>query len=140
MTVIVLDTNVISEAMKGQQADDRMIAWLRSLPETPVTTVVNKAEILAGIALLPRGARRDRLASASTAAFSTLGVVLPFVPEAADHYADIVAARRHAGIPIGGMDALIAAICLTVDATLATRDVEGFAGVGVRIVDPWAAV
>lgn len=137
--MIVLDTNVISEAMRGQRADDRVIAWLRELPETPVTTVVNRAEILAGIALLPQGSRRDRLASASTDAFSSLGVVLPFVPEAAEHYADIVAGRRRAGVPIGGMDALIAAICRTVDATLATRDVEGFAGVGVRIVDPWTA-
>lgn len=139
MNVIVLDTNVISEAMRGQRADERVLAWLRALPETPVTTVVNRAEILAGVALLPEGARRQRLASASSTAFSTLGVVLPFVPEAADHYADIVATRRKAGVPIGSMDALIAAICRTVDATLATRDVEGFAGVGLHIVDPWSA-
>lgn len=137
MSVIVLDTNVISEAMRGPRADDRVLAWLRALPETPVTTVINRAEILAGVALLPEGARRERLGTIATAAFSTLGVVLPFVPEAADHYADIVASRRGAGFPIGSMDALIAAICRTVGATLATRDVEDFAGVGLQVVNPW---
>lgn len=135
--MIVLDTNVISEAMRGPRTDDGVLAWLRALPEIPVTTVINRAEVLAGVALLPEGARRDRLVTASTAAFATLGVVLPFVPETADHYADIVATRRRAGFPIGGMDALIAAICRTVGATLATRDVDGFAGVGLQLVNPW---
>lgn len=139
MTVVVLDTNVISEAMRGPRADDDVLAWLRALPETPVTTVINRAEVLAGVALLPEGARRERLVTASTTAFATLGVVLPFVPEAADHYADIVATRRGAGVPIGGMDALIAAICRTVGATLATRDVADFAGVGLQIINPWTA-
>lgn len=139
MSVIVLDTNVISEAMRGARADERVLAWLRSLPATPVTTVINRAEILAGIALLPEGARRQRLVAAASSAFSTLGVVLPLVPEAADHYADIVAVRRRTGDPIGGMDALIASISRAVGATLATRDVNGFAGIGLDVVDPWAS-
>lgn len=139
MSVIVLDTNVISEAMRGPRADGLVRDWLRALPATPVTTVINRAEILAGVALLPQGARRERLATASTAAFSTLGAVLPFTPEATDHYADIVAARRTAGTPIGSMDALIAAICRMAGATLATRDVDDFAGVGLHLVNPWTA-
>lgn len=52
MTLVVLDTNVISEAMRGAAASPQVIAWLRSLAATPITTVVNRAEILAGIALL----------------------------------------------------------------------------------------
>jgi predicted nucleic acid-binding protein len=36
------------------------------------------------------------------------------------------------------MDALIAAIARQNGATLATRDTDGFADLGVELVDPWA--
>ena len=42
MTLVVLDTNVISEAMRGAAASPQVIAWLRSLAATPITTVVMK--------------------------------------------------------------------------------------------------
>lgn len=139
LAVIVLDTNVISEAMRGPDADPGVLGWLRRLPRTPVTTVISRAEILAGIALLPAGARRDRLSTVAARAFGALGVVLPLTTEAAEHYAEIVAVRRAAGAPIGGMDALIAAICRASNATLATRDVSDFAGLGVDVINPWAS-
>jgi toxin FitB len=135
--VIVLDTNVISEAMRGPRADQRVIAWLRSLPTTPVTTVINRAEILAGIVLLPQGQRRERLHAAAHSAFSGIATCLPLSPECADHYADVVATRRSAGRPIGGMDALLAAIVRHGDAQLATRDIADFAGLELDLIDPW---
>lgn len=135
--MIILDTNVISEAMRGPQASPRVIAWLRALRQVPVTTVINRAEILAGLALLPEGRRRERLGSAAESAFAGLGVCLPLVPECASEYADIVADRRSAGLPIGGMDALIASIARVAGATVATRYVEDFAGLGVPVVNPW---
>jgi toxin FitB len=135
--VIVLDTNVISEAMRGPRANQRVIAWLRSLPATPVTTVINRAEILAGIALLPPGHKRERLQTAAHSAFSGIATCLPLSPECADHYADIVAVRRSAGRPIGGMDALLAAIVRDSDAQLATGDIADFAGLELDLIDPW---
>jgi predicted nucleic acid-binding protein len=135
--VIVLDTNIISEAMRGPHANQKVVAWLRSLPATPVTTVINRAEILAGVALLRPGQRRDRLASAAHAALSGIAVCLPLSASCADHYADIVAARRLAGRPIGGMDALVAAIVRDSNAQLATRDIADFAGLELNLIDPW---
>ncbi len=135
--MIVLDTNVISEAMRGPSSDPAVIHWLRNLGETPTTTVVNRAEIMAGIALLPVGSRRERLRAEAAAAFSMLGATLPLTAEAADCYADIVATRRRSGQPIGAMDALIAAICLDSQATLATRDEAGFSGLGLALTNPW---
>jgi predicted nucleic acid-binding protein len=135
--VLALDTNVISEAMKGPAANAQVISWLRALPVPPVTTVINRAEILAGIAMLPRGARRDRLRVAAVDAFSTLGVTLPLAPEAADHYGEIVSTRRRSGRPIGGMDALVAAICRASGATLVTRDTGDFVGLGLEVINPW---
>ena len=135
--MIILDTNVISEAMRGPRADSRVISWLRSLSSTPVTTVINQAEILAGIAVLPPGNRRERLYTVAQSAFAGLAVCLPLSPECAGHYANIVAARGATGRPIGGMDALVASIARESGAQLATRDTAGFEGLELDLVDPW---
>lgn len=137
--MIILDTNVISEVMRGPRADSNVLGWVRSLPESPVTTVVNRAEILAGVAVLPEGRRRSRLWEASEAAFGRLGACLPLMPECAAVYGHVVATRRSAGRPIGGMDALIASIALVSGAGVATRDATDFDGIGLELVDPWEA-
>jgi toxin FitB len=49
-------------------------------------------------------------------------------------------ARRQAGNPIEKFDALIAATALVADAGIATRDVGGFAGCGITVIDPWTAL
>jgi predicted nucleic acid-binding protein len=46
-------------------------------------------------------------------------------------------ARRAAGRPLSGEDAMIAAIAATHDATLATRNTADFEGLGLDLVDPW---
>ena len=137
--MIILDTNVISEAMRGPKADPRVLDWLRSLRRQPVTTLINRAEIMAGIALLPAGNRRDKLRRAAESAFSTLGSCLPLVPACADEYGDIIAVRRAAGRQIGGMDALIASIARVSGSSLATRDVHDFVGLGIDVIDPWSS-
>lgn len=137
--MFVLDTNVISALMRRQPDDAPALHWLESMTTTPVTTVINRAEILAGIANLPAGARRTRLGTGAEAIFAALGVCLPLVPECAGRYADIYAQRQRAGRPIGAMDALIAAICIEGGATLVTRDVRDFDGLGLELVNPWQA-
>ncbi|CAM3625263.1 type II toxin-antitoxin system VapC family toxin [Occultella aeris] len=134
--MIILDTNVISEAMRGPRAAPVVLTWIRDLPEQPVTTVVNRAEILAGIALLPDGAGKERLAAGAEAAFDSLGACLPLLQECASEYAEIVASRRALSRPIGGMDALIASIARVSGAGLATRDVRDFEGLGIVLIDP----
>ena len=135
--MIILDTNVVSELMRGADASPRVLSWVRGLRERPVTTVVTRAEILAGVALLPAGSRRDRLRAVATGAFDTLGVCLPLVPECAAEYADIVATRRSAGQAIGAMDGLIAAIARFSGSTVATRDLADFEGLGLELINPW---
>lgn len=56
--MIILDTNVISEVMRGPAADPGVLTWIRTLADQPVTTVINRAEVMAGVALLPAGHRR----------------------------------------------------------------------------------
>lgn len=102
-----------------------------------MTTVINRAEILAGIALLTPGGRQQQLAAAAGQAFSGLGTCLPLVPECAEQYGAIMASRTASGRPIGAVDALIAAIARVADASLATRNTSDFASLGLDVIDPW---
>jgi hypothetical protein len=137
--MIVLDTNVISELMRTIPAA-AVVRWVNGRPATSLyLTSITQAEILHGIQLLPRGKRRDAIATAAAAVFEHdfAGRVLPFGSDAAVAYAGIAAERRRAGRPISGFDAQIAAIALAHDADLATRNVDDFDGCGVNVIDPW---
>lgn len=136
--MIVLDTNVLSEMMRAVP-DAAFARWMQSrAPAEQVTTAVCEAEILYGLAVLPPGRRQNILVQAADAAFATLkGRILSFDSAAARAFADICAARRQSGRPIGEADAQIAAIARVHGASVATRDVADFAGCGVRVVSPW---
>jgi len=138
--VIVLDTNVLSELMRAEP-HPAVFAWTAAQPRTLLyTTSINVAEILYGIAALPAGRRQSGLAALAEAMFADdfAGRVLPFDDEAAARYAEIVVSRRRQGRPIEAFDAQIAAVALAARADLATRDMAGFAGCGLSLIDPWA--
>ena len=135
--MIILDTNVVAEAMRGPRANAGVVAWLRGLERPPVTTIITRAEILAGIHLLPKGRRRETLLDAAHGAFDRLGACLPLTPRCADHYAEMLSTRRNLGRPIGAMDALIASIARETKATVATRDEGGFEGLELSIINPF---
>jgi predicted nucleic acid-binding protein len=138
--VILLDTNVVSELMKARP-EERVLAWLDRHPRDRVfTSAITRAEIESGVALLPQGKRRDALAAAARAMFTEdfAGAVLPFDDGAAGHYGALVAHRIRLGTPISVEDALIAAIALRYDLTLATRNVRDFQAIeGLELLDPW---
>jgi toxin FitB len=64
---------------------------------------------------------------------------LPVDEAAAEHYAIIASTRDRAGKPIQGFGALIAAVCRSRSAALATRNLPDFDGTGIEVIDPWAA-
>lgn len=137
--MIILDTNVISEVCKGAaRADQRVLDWLRSVTEPPVTTVINRAELLTGVALMPSGRRRDRTQEGIQDALASLVNCLPLTESGATRFAEVVAARRALGRPVREMDALIAAIALDARASVATRNVKDFEDVGIDVINPWA--
>lgn len=135
---IVLDTNVVSELMRTSP-DAYVEGWVRDVPPTVVyTTAVTLAEVRFGIARLPAGRRRDLLVEAANDVFGAFADrVLPFDAPAAAHYADVVVRRQHAGAPIAGFDAQIAAICRSRGAALATRNTDDFSGLDLDLIDPW---
>jgi hypothetical protein len=68
--MILLDTNVISEWMRPAP-DSRVIAWLDGWPVGQLfVPAIAKAEIEAGIALLPEGKRRAALNQAAEVIFA----------------------------------------------------------------------
>jgi predicted nucleic acid-binding protein len=140
--MVVLDTNVISELMRPDPSP-AVTDWIASQPrKTLYTTTISQAEILYGIALLPKGRRRDKLAAAAEAVFDEdlAGRVLAFHTTASACYARIMASRRHSGSPLDAFDGLIAAIALATGAGVATRDVKGFEECGLTmLIDPWNA-
>ena len=139
--MIIVDTNVISELMRGEP-HPAVLSWVAAQPRSLLyTTYVCQAEILYGIAALPEGRRRTALAAAAEAMFAEdfAGRLLPFEERAVARYPEIVLARRQAGHPIEKFDALIAATALAAGASIATRDAGGFAVCGLTVIDPWAA-
>jgi predicted nucleic acid-binding protein len=138
--VIVLDTNVLYEIVKADP-DEAVLAWLTDHRRSELwTTAVSAAELAYGVALLPRGRRRESLsrAIAQLLGDGLGGRVLPFDRNAAALYGEIAVTRRRAGRPISTTDPQIAAIARARGAALvATRDKGGFAGCGLDLVNPW---
>lgn len=137
--MIILDTNVISELMRDNP-DSATLAWVDAQQsQTLYTTTVNEAEILSGIALLPAGKRRNRLAITAAQTFTRLFSerLLPFDHDAAIAYAEIVSERSAAGCPVSQFDAQISAIAHSRKASIATRNDKDFRGMGLRIINPW---
>jgi predicted nucleic acid-binding protein len=137
--MIILDTNVVSELMRPEPAP-QVAAWVRDRDRPELrTTSVTVAEIRYGIARLPDGRRKQALRAAADDIFRAFeDQVLPFDAAAAEHYAAIASNRERSGKPISGFDALIAAVCRSRGAALATRDLPDFDGTGVETIDPWA--
>ena len=139
--MFILDTNVLSAVM-GSRPPQPVAAWMAAqAPELLYTASVCQAEILAGIAVLPEGRRRDGLAMAARAMFrhDFAGRVLPFDTEAAVNYAELFAARRHAGRPPAMADLIIAAIARARGASVVTRDTGDFEDCGLTLIAPWTA-
>lgn len=139
--MIVLDTNVISEALRPQP-DPGVVAWLESLTGEIAITTVTLAELLAGVRRLPPGRRKTALVASVDAAlqpYRDTRAILAFDDNVADHYADIVVARERSGSPISMADAQIAAICRTHRTSCATGNTKDFADTGIDLMDPWTA-
>ena len=138
--MILLDTNVISEMMR-ERPEPAVSAWLDRQPAEELWTAsVVLAELLSGIEMMPDGRKQKALREAveGMIAEDFLGQILDFDLPAARQYGQILAIRRKMGRPIREFDAQIAAIAKIYGADLATRDVNGFVGCGLRIIDPWS--
>jgi predicted nucleic acid-binding protein len=138
--VILLDTNVISALMQ-REVDRVVLAWLDGQPPESIwTTSVTVFEIRFGLEILPTGRRRRTLEEAFVAMLEQdfEGRVAAFDEAAAQAAAGLAAGQRRIGRGIDVRDVQIAGIVAARRATLATRNVRHFEGLGLELIDPWS--
>jgi predicted nucleic acid-binding protein len=137
--MIVLDTNVISEAMKAAP-HPAVQTWLNNqAAETLYLSSVTLAELLFGIHSLPAGKRRALLTRALDALLELFkGRILPFDTDASRHYAELAVAAKTAGHGFPVPDSYIAAIADSRKFIVASRDTAPYAAAGLTVINPWA--
>lgn len=136
--MIVLDTNVVSEAMKPEP-NPAVRDWLNNqAAETLYLSSVTLAELLFGIGTLPAGKRKDMLAQALEGLMQLFrDRVLPFDSDAAWRYAELAVKARAAGRGFPTPDGYIAAIAASRGFIVASRDTAPYEAAGIAIINPW---
>ncbi len=137
--MIILDTNVLSALMRTTP-EAAVVTWLDHQPAESVwITSITLFEARLGLALLPKGRRRQTLETA----FALLlevdleNRVLDFDSAAAGEAATLAAERQKSGRPVDIRDTQIAGIALARRAAVATRNVRHFRDLKIPVMDPW---
>ena len=135
--MIVLDTNIISESFDGR-IHSPVFDWLDAHDGDLFLTSITIAELVYGAELLAEGKRKRAFQDRIDQIVSDYeGHRLAFGDEAAYLYGLISAKRKKAGHAMETKDAMIAAICLSHGATLATRNVKDFEGLDLPLINPF---
>ncbi|WP_234190483.1 PIN domain-containing protein [Shinella sp. NM-101] len=135
--MILLDTNVVCEAMKPEPAA-AVIAWLDDqVAETAFLSSVIIAGLMFGIGA-PPGRRKQGPAEALDGVMEIFeGRILPFDVAAARRYADLAVEARAASRDFPTPDGYIAAIAAAHGFAIATRSKSAFDAAGLVVIDPW---
>lgn len=136
--MILLDTHVVSEAIKPEPHPS-VLAWLDAqAAETLFLSSITVAELLFGIGALPDGKRKDTLAARIDRLLDQLvGRVLPFDTSAARRHADLAVKARAAGKGFPTPGGYIAAIAAAHGFMVASPDTSTFKAAGLTVIDPW---
>jgi len=139
--MILLDTNVVSEAMKAEPHPS-VRDWLDAqAAETLFLSSITVAEVMFGIGMLPHGSRKDKLTAkleGLLALFETR--ILSFDTAAARRYADLATKARAAGKGFPTPDGYIAAIAAAHGFAAASHDTSAFTAAGLTVIAPWIAI
>ena len=137
--MILLDTNVISEALKTS-GNENVLAWMDAqMIETLYLSTISLAELRFGIAALPDGKRRETLHAILEKKVLPVfaGRIILFDDPASQSYATLRSRARAAGLAFAPADGFIAAIASNHGFVVATRDTSPFDAVGLRVINPW---
>ena len=139
MPAFLLDTNVVSELVRARP-EQRVLDWVAAhLPADLYLSAITLGELIRGIAKLPTGRRRSTLRHwlDTDLRREFEGRILAFDQSTAMTWGDLMGEADRRGRPRAAIDAQIAATALQHDLTLATRNSADFAGLGVRLFNPW---
>ncbi|ABD07037.1 PilT protein-like [Rhodopseudomonas palustris HaA2] len=138
--MILLDTNVVSEAIKPGPHPS-VLAWLDvQAAETLFLSSITVAELLFGVGAMPDGKRKNLLAVRIDGLLDQFDRrVLHFDIPAARCYADLAVKARAVGKGFPTPDGYIAAIAAAHGFSVASRDASAFDAAGLTVIDPWTA-
>jgi predicted nucleic acid-binding protein len=137
----LLDTCVISELV-ARQPEPKVVNWIDAIEDERIyLNVITVGEIKRGIEKLPESSRRQALADwlDSDLLLRFRGRILAVDTAVMLRWGELVAKMEGAGRPLPAMDSLIAALALSHNLHLVTRNEKDFQGTGVVVVNPWAA-
>jgi predicted nucleic acid-binding protein len=132
----LIDTNIISEARKGQKRDPIFAAWWDSLDDASIyMSVLVLGEIRKGVErarpIAPaRAIALERWLATVTRSYAER--ILPVDQGVADEWGRMSAKR-----PVSTVDALLAATAKVHRMTLATRNVSDIADLGALYLNPF---
>ena len=135
----LLDTCVISEALT-KQPNPKVLEFVDNLdPEEVYLSAITIGELYKGIARLPASRRKNDLQAwfEDELLVRYEGKILSLDADVLMTWGGLVAKLEADGCVMPAMDSLIAAIVLTHDMTLVTRNVSDFENSGVKIANPW---
>jgi predicted nucleic acid-binding protein len=137
---MLLDTCVVSELARPAP-DPRVLAWLDRVDDGELRlSVLTLGEIQKGADLLDDGPRKARVEAWLDELRTTFAArILPVDEAVALRWGAISANSRRAGRVRPPIDSLLAATAACHQLKLVTRNVAGFEGTGVVIVNPWDA-
>lgn len=137
--MILLDTNIVSEAMKTSPADN-VLAWLNEQDSDKLyVSAITIGEIVYGLRILPDGKRRlglcEKFEQFIALAFDQR--VLAYDELATRAYGELMGHRKALGRPMSVPDGQIAAIARSRHLAVATRNVPDFENCSVDVIDPF---
>jgi len=132
MTRYLLDTNIISNAVKPEPSPSLLDWWAAQRDDDLFISSLTIAEIRRGILEKPRGKKRSALDAwfagpeGPPALFA--GRILPFDEAAGLIWARLMAEGKATGQPRSGLDMIVAAIAGANGCTVVTDNERDFAG------------
>ncbi len=121
-TSAIIDTDILIDLLRNQKEAVALVAELEKKKTLLATTVVNVFELHYGA---HKSKRAEKNLQATKKLLSRL-VLLPLTTRSAQKAGHMFAELERKGQPIGLRDTLIAAIALTREFSVATRNVEYF--------------
>ncbi len=137
--MVLIDTNIVSEIM-SRSPSSNVVNWLNNQDSLSLfISTISIAEVNYGLNIMPDGKRKnvltDRFNSFVSKAFEQR--IIDFNESAAIQYANIMSHRKIIGRPMSVPDGQIAAIALSNELAIATRNTRDFDDCGIIIVNPF---
>lgn len=132
----LLDSNILSEPAR-LQADERVLHQFADHDGEYATTAIVWHELVYGCELLSESKRKKQLQSYLAMLLANGLIVLPFDQAAADWYAKERARLQKQGKTCAYADGEIAAIAVSQNLTLVTRNTKDFSGFQDLALENW---